>query len=268
MRKPQLPPDKYSLYQAAVQDPVHDAFLYAKFFRLARGFEARELREDFCGTFALSCEWVKANESNSALALDLDPEPLRFGKDHAYQDLSIEERSRLRVLRKNVISTTRPSIDLIVAGNFSFFYFQERSLLLDYFRHCLASLKPRRGALILDMIGGPETIRTGTERRVIRNPSTGKFTYTWETRDFDPISNRVQYVIHFELENGKSFRNAFTYDWRLWSIREVRDLLAEAGFKSSRVVWDVAASPDREKHVLKESGANLESWIAYVVGLS
>ncbi|HYE02244.1 MAG TPA: hypothetical protein VD963_03305, partial [Phycisphaerales bacterium] len=32
------------------------------------------------------------------------------------------------------------------------------------------------------------------------------------------------------LADGRKLRRAFTYDWRLWSIPEVRDLLHEAGF--------------------------------------
>ena len=264
-------PDKHALYQAAVQDPAHDAFLYQSFFKKVRGKEARSLREDFCGTFVLSCEWVKSHLENSSISLDLDPAPLQYGKAHGLLELNEEQRSRVSVLERDVIGTTPPR-DLIIAGNFSFYIFQERKILLSYFKSCLKSLKIGQGALILDMVGGPGMVEKGVETKKVTLPGSGslkkKFTYFWETKDFDPISSRVNYAIHFKLPNGRNIKNAFTYDWRLWTIREVRELLAEAGFSKSLVLWDVARSIHSEKHEITERGANLESWIAYVVGLA
>ena len=31
---------------------------------------------------------------------------------------------------------------------------------------------------------------------------------------------------------------AFTYDWRLWSLPETRDVLADAGFRKTIVYWE------------------------------
>ena len=44
--------------------------------------------------------------------------------------------------------------------------------------------------------------------------------------------------IHFDFSDGSSIRKAFTYDWRLWSIPEVRELLLEAGFSKVHVYWE------------------------------
>lgn len=262
-----MTPDKYALYQQSVQDPHHDALLYQDFFKKARGFEARSLREDFCGTFAFSCAWVEADSRNTAMGLDLDPEPLHYGKTHHYLELTPEQKSRLKIHRKNVISTTAPQ-DLIVAGNFSFNIFHERETLKKYFVQCLRSLKKGRGALILDMGGGPEMIQEGEERRKISGGKLGKFTYIWDTQSFNPITHQAKYAIHFKMANGRMFKNAFTYDWRMWSIPEVRDILKEAGFKKSVVIWDVAKSLRTENHQISENGTNLDAWIAYVVGLA
>jgi hypothetical protein len=260
-------PDKYRLYQNAVQDPAHDAALYQGFYRKARGYPAKELREDFCGTFALAAAWVKANPSHTALALDLDPEPLSYGRAHHFEELTKEQQARLKIFQKNVICIT-PPCDLIVGGNFSFYIFQERKALLSYFKSCLKSLKKGKGALILDMAGGPGMIKKCKEKRVVHCPPEKKFTYVWEMKDFDPITHRANYAIHFELQNGKKLNNAFTYDWRIWTVPEVRDLLEEAGFPKSVVIWDVSRDRHVEKHVIAERGSNVHSWIAYVVGLA
>jgi hypothetical protein len=41
--------------------------------------------------------------------------------------------------------------------------------------------------------------------------------------------------MHFALPGGGELRDAFVYDWRLWSIPELRDAMAEAGFASTEV---------------------------------
>lgn len=258
---------KYALYEAAVQDAEHDAGLYQGFYRQVRGRDARQLREDFCGTFALSCEWAKAHPKNFATALDLDPEPLSYGRRVHYAKLTKEQQSRVQPLRQDVVKARAPA-DLIVAGNFSFFIFQERKTLLAYFKSCRRALKPGVGALILDMAGGPSMIREGNETRRIHAPGGGRFTYIWDTQTFDPISSRARFAIHFKLPSGKNVKNAFTYDWRLWTIREVRELLIEAGFARTAVIWDVSKSEERENHKVVEKGSNEDSWIAYPVGLA
>ena len=48
----------------------------------------------------------------------------------------------------------------------------------------------------------------------------------------DPISSRVINAIDFTLQSGEQIDNAFTYDWRLWSPRELIDAMLDAGFAS------------------------------------
>ncbi|MCW5769959.1 MAG: hypothetical protein KIT19_14885, partial [Phycisphaeraceae bacterium] len=38
--------------------------------------------------------------------------------------------------------------------------------------------------------------------------------------------------IHFAFKDGTRMNEAFTYSWRLWTLPELRELLAEAGFQN------------------------------------
>jgi hypothetical protein len=62
-------------------------------------------------------------------------------------------------------------------------------------------------------------------------------------------------------------RRAFSYQWRLWTLPEIRELLAEAGFSRSTVYWeDRDANGDgtgtfRPKaHVAQKA-----AWVAYII---
>ena len=54
----------------------------------------------------------------------------------------------------------------------------------------------------------------------------------WDQQTFDPISGNLVCTIGFEFKDGTRVRDAFRYDWRLWSLPELRDILNEAGFSS------------------------------------
>lgn len=180
--------------------------------------------------------------------------------------LKPEEARRLSALRRDVLSVTRPPVDLQVACNFSFFIFHEREQLLKYFRAAHRSLADD-GMFILDLAGGPGMIESIRERKVNKKRGRWEFTYVWDQKSFDPINNRGQYAIHFNLADGTRMTDAFTYDWRLWSIPEVRDALREAGFSDVRVYWETSHEEEGTgEYAISESGDNAWSWIAYVVG--
>jgi hypothetical protein len=83
----------------------------------------------------------------------------------------------------------------------------------------------------------------------------------------DPITGRTLCYIHFRFPDKSRIDKAFTYDWRLWSIPEVRELLAEAGFSSSTVYWqgtDEDGDADDVFEPAEEGDADL-AWIAYIV---
>ena len=265
--------DKYTLYERSVQSPAqHVEWLRAAYQDL---FSAapRHLREDFCGTFWLCAEWIKADPSHSAVGLDLDPEPLAYGRQAHLRNLTPAQKRRLQILQQNVLTVTKPKADLIIAGNFSFCIFKERQILVDYFRKCLASLSPSPGgALVLEIAGGPGMIAPMRERKTVKLGSR-KFTYIWDQKSFDPITHNASYSIHFESKpkTGKGsfvMRDAFTYDWRLWSITELRDALSEAGFQETAVYWETEHKGEGTgEYVRSEHGDNAYAWIAYVAGI-
>lgn len=258
----------YDLYEKSVQSPqTHIDWVVSIYQNLRRSYPVH-LREDFCGTFQLSCCWVKRNRHNTAIGLDLDPAPLSYGRKKHYSKLKPEQKRRLKVLKKNAISVTSPKADVILVGNFSFYILKSRKILVDYFRKAKRSLA-EDGIFMLEMAGGPGMIARMVERRVVKPKSGSKFQYQWDQKSFDPITHDANYAIHFLLKNGKKIRDAFTYDWRLWTIPEVRDALAEAGFQKSVIYWETSHRGEGTGEYLPmEEGDNAYSWIAYVIGLN
>ena len=80
--------DKHTLYQDSVQDPELDLDLAERVFRRFYDRPARKLREDFSGTALMACDWVKRHKQNFAWAIDLDPDPLDWGREHNVSQLS------------------------------------------------------------------------------------------------------------------------------------------------------------------------------------
>jgi hypothetical protein len=74
--------------------------------------------------------------------------------------------------------------------------------------------------------------------------------------------------IHFELKDGRRLRRAFTYDWRMYTLPELRDAVREAGFTSFEV-WSEGydARTGRGNGVLfrRTHVDNEHTWIAYAV---
>ncbi len=79
--------DRFELYQKSVQHPDHEVEFFEQVFRDEYKRKPLTLREDFCGTFAVCCEWVKSGKKRTAMGVDLCPETLRWGKDHNLNEL-------------------------------------------------------------------------------------------------------------------------------------------------------------------------------------
>jgi len=260
--------DKYRHYENSVQTPEEHVRIFDRIFLDARGRQALSLREDFCGTFLISCEWVKSHPARTSIGVDLDPEPIGYGFKNGYRALKPSERKRIRIVREDVMVPKKPRVDLVGAGNFSFFIFKTRDDLRRYFKAVLSSLN-REGVFVLEMAGGPGFIVSGREQRTYRVPGLGKFTYYWDQKSFDPVAQHGFYAIHFKDRYGKMHRDCFTYDWRVWTIPEIREVMIEAGFADSRVYWE-DPGPDGEgtdEYVLTGKGDNAHAWIAFVVGI-
>jgi SAM-dependent methyltransferase len=264
--------DKYYLYTAAVQSVDADISFFRRVYRKERGGPFRTLREDFCGTAVLAREWVRRSPEHRALGVDLDPQPLAWGERHYGPRLG-RARDRIRFECADVRDVNGPRVDLVAALNFSYSVFKTRDELGAYFRRVRRSLA-RDGLFVLDAWGGADTMGADTERRRVpaerafdgtRVPS---FTYVWEQERFNPIDHTMRCHINFTLRDGTRVRRAFSYDWRLWTLPEIRELLAEAGFSSSAVYaegWDDEEDEPNGIFRRKTYFENIAAWVAYVV---
>jgi hypothetical protein len=254
--------DKYDLYLKSVQEPEFEVEFFDKTFR--KRFKRRPvtLREDFCGTAGVCVEWVKSRRDRAAIGVDLDPEPLQWCRDHFIPELDSDQRRRLTLLEQDVRSTSERRFDIVAAQNFSFFLFKTRQALREYFEYALSNLADE-GLLVMDMMGGSECqLEDRTEKRRKKG-----FVYQWEHKRFDPITHCARYAIHFKFPDGSKWKNAFEYDWRLWTCPEVSELLTEAGFSRVDILWegtDRHGEGNSRFKVRKNVPAD-PSWIAYVV---
>jgi SAM-dependent methyltransferase len=223
--------DRHELYQVAVQSPDHDVAFIDGVFRRKNGRLPRLLREDFCGTAYLSAHWVRARRDNRVVAVDHHAATLDWGRIHNVRPLG-PDASRVKLVHADVRRVLRPTVDVVVAFNYSYFVFKERRDLLDYFRGVRRGLRSD-GIFALDIFGGSDTQAETTDK----TPHDG-FTLVWEQRAFDPLANRTRYFIHFEFDKGPPIKKAFSYDWRMWSIPEVHDVLRDAGFRHFDVYWE------------------------------
>jgi SAM-dependent methyltransferase len=227
--------DRHRLYQDAVQCPEAEIDFVTARFRTLRGRPPRTLREDFCGTALSACEFARRHPENRSVGLDLHAPTLAWGQKHNVGALPPEAQKRVRLLRRNVLHPRGADrgFDIINAMNFSYWIFQTRPLLRSYFETVRRSLKPD-GVFFLDTWGGYESMKEQQDRRRCARGVT----YIWDQHRYDPISGSMTCHIHFEFKKGPAWKRAFTYHWRLWTLPELRELLAEAGFKRVTVYWE------------------------------
>ena len=155
----------------------------------------------------------------------------------------------------------------LIACNFSFNVFKERKGLIDYLRLAQHSLS-KDGLMLLEVAGGPGMIERVRERKFFHRAGKWHFTYVWDQQEFDPISHEARYAIHFKFPDGGKIDEAFVYDWRLWTIPELREALADAGFTRSVVYWETShKGKGTGEYVISDKGENDYAWVAYVVGV-
>ena len=256
--------DKHVLYQRSVQAPELDSKTYARWFKKYTGRDLRSLREDFCGTAILACHHIKNHKDNTAVGVDLHGPTLAWGRKHNIEVLLDEEQQqRLTILQKNVLDVTSPKVDCVLALNFSYQVFTTRKDLGNYIKTVYKSLKPG-GVFYMDALGGPDVMQAKTDRT-----RHSGFYYLWEQRSYDPISHAMVCAIHFEFPDGSKMRDAFVYEWRLWTLAEIRELFEEAGFDDVHVLWEGTDQKTMRGNGVfrrKEVGDMDEAWISIVVG--
>jgi SAM-dependent methyltransferase len=251
--------DIHDLYEQSVQAVDVEAEFLRDTFRALRGRDALSLREDFCGTASLSCEWVRTGPRRHAIGVDIDAGVLDWGRRKRVARLPEAARARVKLLNDDVRTVSTQPVDIVGAFNFSYFCFKTRAEMRGYFARVRQALRPG-GVFFLDAFGGPDASDLCKEATKIDG-----FTYIWEQAEFEPVTSRILCHIHFKFPDGSKIKRAFTYDWRLWTLPELRELLEEAGFSKSRVYWEGDDGDGNGIFTEHATGEADLAWIAYIV---
>lgn len=253
--------DIHELYELSVQNVEHEIEFLQTTFKQIRGRTAYRLREDFCGTASAACQWVKQGDDYQAIGVDIDADVLDWGRKNRVGKLPSGDQARVQLIESDVMTVETAPVDIAVAFNFSFFTFNTRDTLRGYFQRAHAALKDD-GVFFVDMFGGSEAQEETKEKTKHKG-----FTYVWHQATFHPVTHFMRCHIHFRFPDGSKLKKAFTYEWRLWTAPEIRELLLEAGFSTATVYWegeDEDGEGNGEFTPEKNGEADL-AWIAYVV---
>lgn len=234
----------------------------ARYLEAIHGGKPQVLREDFSGGGGICKAWVAAPKSKRRSAIAVDHDPAVLTRLAAFPGI--------RTVASDVLKAP-DSADIIAAFNFPLGYWHDRASLIRYLKLCRGRLKPR-GVFVADLYGGWSAFETTSTRRRMRTPR-GLVMYEWEQREADPVTGLVRNAIHFSMPRTRtskaiSYKNAFTYHWRLWSIPELTDACLEAGFRSVDVYDSQSGALDHAGNFYARPlahGEPLDSdWLVYV----
>lgn len=234
--------DKHSLYQKFVQNPKKDLEFFRKNFRNIYNTVPTQLREDFCGTGLLCCEWVKLNVCNTSVGLDIDKDTIDWGIMNNVSNLSSQDRVRL--IQHNVLNQFNPEekFDLIISLNYSHFLLTEREELLTYFRNVRRNIV--KGMFIIDFYGGSHIYED-------HEHDNGSGFYKFESRAIDVVRNIHSCFLCFKID--ESYHTLFNYKFRVYSLIELKEMLEEAGFKRFKIfIKDVSDNKENAYVEYKE----------------
>jgi len=285
-------PDKFECYELCVQSPRH----VVAFIRAAHGREPVVLREDFCGSAAISRQWategLESGETRRAVAVDISAPSVARAVDLARAENAL---SHIAFFCGDVLEemhywkcATTPSggadpqsatdavaPDVIFVGNFSLGYIHERAALVQYLKDCRTALRRGNaglgnGAFVCDTYGGARAFKTGGFERIHPGRRGEIIRYTWSRDAADPVTGMVDNSISFRIEVGgevvQELPRAFFYRWRLWSIAELREALLEAGFAGVSVHIDANIAPGQVPRGIASPAELGDDWIVLIVG--
>ncbi len=256
-RAPARAPDKHDLYELAAQSPARVAAFLRGLHPAKR--DTLTLGEDFCGSGAIARAWAAMGEGFRAVCVDTDASALRALERRCAPEI----RERITLRAKDVRRAADPA-DVVAALNFPLGYWWTRGDLLRYLRRARSRLRTR-GVFVADTYGGAEAFGVGRYARSL----PGGVRYEWEQRSADARTGRVVNAMHFRF-GGRWRRDVFTYHWRLWSIPELRDAYADAGFRACEVYAAPGDATDGAGRVLAtplgDADALDENYVVYVVG--
>ncbi len=252
--------DRHELYEAAVQCVEAEIDFVDETFQALRNRVPRTLREDFCGTTNTSCEWVQRRPDNIAYSVDIDEEVLQWGRENKIAKLKNGAGERVHVIHDDVMNVQLEPVDIVLAMNFSYWMFKTRSRMKEYFQKIHSGLVDD-GIFFLDAFGGYEAFQEMEE-----STRYNGFTYIWDQAKYNPITGECVCYIHFKLKDGSKMKRAFSYEWRLWTLPEIQELLAESGFKSA-IYWEGTDEDGEGNGIFTPTteGEADAGWIAYIV---
>ena len=253
--------DRHELYEQSVQDVESEVDFLLTTYKEIRGTEPHVFREDFCGTASACCEWVSRADDKSAIGVDLDRPTLDWGRENRLSRLTDQQRSRVKLIEEDVLKVDDEPVDIVGAFNFSYYIFRKRETMISYYSRVRDGLKDN-GLFILDAFGGSEAFEEMKEKT-----KHDDFTYIWEQAVYHPVTGFYRTHINFKFPDGSKMKKAFTYEWRLWTLPEIQEMLLEAGFKNVTVYWegsDEDGDGNGEFTPESEGEADL-GWIAYIV---
>jgi SAM-dependent methyltransferase len=274
-KKNMTPPDIHWLYEASVQNVDTDLDIAGRIYRNHRHRRPVTVREDFCGTAKLAARWVQRNRQHEAWGIDFHQPTLDWGIRHNVSRLTEEQQSRVHLICGDVLDVGTPKVDMAFALNFSFCVFKQRDTLRTYFRRVAEALNDD-GIFLLDIYGGSESVLVKSDDiREIPGFTTPEglrisdFEYIWDQAEYNPITHETVCHIHFKVPGHGTINKAFTYDWRLWTLPEIQEIMIEAGFRKAEVYlhdFDEEGESD-EIFRRRTTYENVQGWVAYVAGI-
>jgi SAM-dependent methyltransferase len=253
--------DKHELYEASVQNVEEECEFISERYQAIRGRPALSFREDFCGTASAACQWVRQSDQHTSIGVDIDPEVLAWSERNRLSQLTDKQRQRLQLIQSDVLTVKSLTVDVVGAFNFSYFLFRTREEMLAYFRTVYRTLNDD-GIFFLDAFGGYEAFEEMKEKTKYDD-----FTYIWHQARYHPVTGEIVCHIHFKFPDGSKMKKAFTYVWRLWTLPEILEMLAETGFKNPTVYWEGTDDDGEGDGVFtpETKGEADAGWIAYLV---
>ena len=253
----------HALYQQAVQCVEAEIDFVDEIFAKLRRRKARHLREDFCGTASAACEWVGAAGRTGRWPSTSTPRSWR-GDAGTTSSRWGDRRGGSSWSTPTCWRWDRPGMDAVLAMNFSYWVLHTRAALRGYFEKVRDALAAD-GVFFLDAYGGYDAFREMKE-----TTENEGFTYVWDQAWYDPITGRSRCRIHFRFPDGSGIEDAFVYEWRLWTLPEIREVLEEAGFRDVTVYWqgtDRRTGEGNGVFTPAEHGEADAGWITYVTAL-
>ena len=254
--------DRFELYERAVQCAEAEIDFVGDTFKKLCKRPALRLREDFCATANVACEWVRRHPENTAVGVDLDAEVLQWSEKNHLSKLSASQQSRIQLVQQDVMAYEDDVIfDLVLAMNFSYWVFLQRKTTIEYFSRVRSSLA-EDGILFLDAYGGHEAYEELSEETEHKD-----FTYVWQQQYYNPINNHARCYIHFKFADGSKIHRAFEYYWRLWSLPEITEMLLAAGFAKATIYWEGTDEEGNGNGIYLPAteGEADAGWVAYIV---